>query len=112
MGATGGSDCQNLGGVIRRGCVLATKNNERTPIAVPKRTRRRRVARRTERLPRNGSRGKDEAWDEPQGCASRRPLGAGESRNCKGSCPFCRLGIVCGDVLARFALRSAHSAQI
>src|SRR5207249_1213152 len=66
---------------------------------------------RIKRLPGDGRRRKDEAGHEPQGCASRRAPGARESRNFEGSRALCRLGIFCGDMLARFAFRCSHAAQ-
>src|SRR5439155_6045879 len=79
--------------------------------AVPKGTGRSRAGRGTKRLLGDGSRGKDKRGDEPQGCPSRRALGAGKSRSYEASRPFCRLGILSGDVLAGFTLRRADAAQ-
>jgi hypothetical protein len=54
----------------------------------------------------------NEAGDEPKGCPSRGALGARQSRNYEGSRGFWRLGILRGDLLARFSLRPPHAAQI
>ena len=101
---------QNLGGVVK-GHDFAAKHSERAPISVPKGTGQPRDGRRTQRLPRDGSRRKDEGRDEPQGCASRGAFGARKPRSCKGSRPLRPLGICCGDVVARSAPRTACPAQ-
>src|SRR5438445_6089484 len=69
MGKASGGDRQNLGDFVNRH-VGTAKHIERTPIAVPKGTGQPGAGRRTKRLPGDGSPRKDEAGDEPQGCAS------------------------------------------
>jgi hypothetical protein len=87
---------------------LLLKPIRRIAIAVPKGTGRRGVGRRTTGLLGDGSRRKDKAGDEPPGCTSIGALGAREPRNDEGSRPLGRLGIFCGDLLARFAIRCPH----
>src|SRR6202011_1533674 len=78
--------------------VTAATLIRRIAIAVPKGTRQRGVGRRAAWLPGDGRRRKDEAGDEPQGCASCRALGAGESRTYQGSRPLRWLGMFCRDL--------------
>src|SRR5260370_3707637 len=114
MGKASGGDRQNLGDVVGRFHVTAAKHGGRAPITVPKGTRPPRTGRGTQRLLGDGNRGKDEGGDEPQGCASRRAPGAGESRSYEGSRPLCRLGNFCGNLLAGFAFRRSeeHTSEL
>src|SRR5258708_28050793 len=68
MGKASGGDRQNPGGIVGRFHVIAAKHGGRAPFAVPKRARQAGAGRRAKRFPGDGSRRKDEAGDEPQGC--------------------------------------------
>ncbi len=100
MGKASGGDRQNLGGIVGRFHVITAKHSQRAPIAVPKRAGQPGAGRRTKRFPGNGSPGKDEARDEPQGCTARRAPRARQSRSHEGSRPFCRMGIVSRGLMA------------
>jgi len=94
-----------------RAHVIAAKPLRRIAIVVSKGAGRPGVGRRTAWFPGYGSRRKDEAGYEPQGCASSCAFGARKPRSYEGNRPLCRLGIFCRDVVAGFALRRAHAAQ-
>jgi len=108
-----GCNRQNLGGVVGRFHVIAAKYNGRAPIVVPKRAGRPgELDEELKQLPGDGSRRKGEAGHEPQGCASRRAVGAGEiSRLRRKVVRSCWLGIFFRDIVAGFAPWTAYPAQ-
>ena|SRR5437879_4600245 len=54
---------------------------------------------------------RDETGAEPKGCASRSAFGTLHPRSYKGRRSLWRVGIFCGDLLARRALWPPHVAQ-
>src|SRR5260370_11324146 len=98
MGKASGGDRQNLGDVVGRFHVTAAKHGGRAPITVPKGTWPPRTGRGTQRLLGDGTRGKNEGGDEPQGCAWRRAPGAGGCRRYERNPPLRRTGNIYGQL--------------
>src|SRR5260370_29604398 len=91
---------------------LAAEFSGRAPVVASDGTGFEGTRRRTRQLPRDGSRGKDEARDTPQGRTSCRALGAGEPRSCKGSRVVCPLGVCRRRRVAGFSFRTSYAPQI